>query len=542
MSQNLVVNFIGENKLSKTTAVVSRDLKNLGRTGENVGRSLNKALGAFGLALGVQQLSKVLKESAKAAVEDSKSKELLALSLRNTIGATKATTDAADKWISKTQLATSVLDSQLRPALAQTVASTGSLAGGQKLLNLALNVSAYAQKDLGAVTKALTKAQNGQYTGLNRLGLGTKFTAGWFEQLTKQTKGAAEAAANADPFQRLSIIFDEIKETIGYALLPYLQEMANYLASPAGQRELKKVVRQFVLLAKAVGQVIGWLTKHAELVRQVIVLLVSMKIAWGLVTFAVNAYTVATKLGITSTKALKLAIAATGIGLLIVAVAELATAWMDAADSSRTYREQNANFYGTKVIYTPDEIQKRSDKAFADRWIAMGAFFAAKVKTGSDKVQDALDEANKNIKKTAESFRDSVGLAFGTFGKDENSVFNVDYVIAKLRRMVDAARGFKDNLDKLTKAGAGADVKAELIAMGPAQGNIVAKGLLSSGRLSEYLGLRGSLYSTGMGVGGVQAGEATYNINVNKANMSAEEIIRVIRAYEKTNRRRYFSN
>ena len=111
MSQNLVVNFIGENKLSKTTAVVSRDLKNLGRTGENVGRSLNKALGSLGLALGVAQLSKTLRDSAKAAVEDSKSKELLALSLRNTIGATKATTDAADKWISKTQLATSVLDS-----------------------------------------------------------------------------------------------------------------------------------------------------------------------------------------------------------------------------------------------------------------------------------------------------------------------------------------------------------------------------------------------------------------------------------------------
>jgi len=56
------------------------------------------------------------------------------------------------------------------------------------------------------------------------------------------------------------------------------------------------------------------------------------------------------------------------------------------------------------------------------------------------------------------SSRDSVGLAFGTFGKDENSVFNVDVVIDKLKRMVDAAKGFGENLKKLTKQGAGADV------------------------------------------------------------------------------------
>ena len=544
MSQNLVVNFIGENKLSKTTAVVSRDLKNLGRTGESVGRSLNKALGAFGLALGVAQLSKVLKDSAKAAVEDSKSKELLALSLRNTIGATKATTDAADKWISKTQLATSVLDSKLRPALAQTVASTGSLEGGQKLLNLALNVSAASQKDLGLVTKALTKAQNGQYTGLNKLGLGAKFTSNWFNELTKQTKGAAEAAANADPFQRLQIIIDEIKETIGYALLPYLQEMANYLASPAGQAELQKVVRLFVQLAKSVGQVVGWLIKHAELVRQVIMLLVSMKLAWGLVTFAVNAYTLATKLGITSTKALKLAIASTGIGLLILAVGELATAWLGAADAAKTYREQNAAFYGTKVFYTPDEKQQMSNNALSNRWIAMGRFFATRVNAGADKVQEALDKANEKIKKTAEAFRDSVGLAFGTFGKDENSVFNVDVVINKLKRMVDAAKGFKENLAKLVKQGAGQDVVSELIGMGPAQGNIVAQGLLQSGKLSEYLGLRGSLFKTGTDVGTVSnaTGEATYNININKAVVSADDIIRAIRTKEKQTGRKYFAN
>ncbi len=84
----------------------------------------------------------------------------------------------------------------------------------------------------------------------------------------------------------------------------------------------------------------------------------------------------------------------------------------------------------------------------------------------------------------------------------------------------------------------------ELIGMGPAQGNIVAKGLLQSGRLSEYLGLRGSLYGTGASVAGVgnTAGQKTYTININKANVSAAEIIKEIRNFEKQTNKKYFAN
>jgi hypothetical protein len=80
--------------------------------------------------------------------------------------------------------------------------------------------------------------------------------------------------------------------------------------------------------------------------------------------------------------------------------------------------------------------------------------------------------------------------------------------------------------------------------MGPAQGNIVAKGLLQSGKLSEYLGLRGSLYGTGAQVGTLAnaTGEATYNININKAVVSADDIIRAIRTKEKQTGRKYFAN
>jgi hypothetical protein len=160
----------------------------------------------------------------------------------------------------------------------------------------------------------------------------------------------------------------------------------------------------------------------------------------------------------------------------------------------------------------------------------------------SKKVRDALDKEMGKIKTVAEKFRDTIGLAFGTFGKDENSVFNVDVLIAKLRRVADAAKGFTENLKKLKKKGADQAFINEIVAMGPAQGNIVAKGLLASGgKLKDILGLRGELYSAGVGAGGVAstAGNATYEININKAIITASDIIREIRTYEKKTGRKY---
>ena len=160
------------------------------------------------------------------------------------------------------------------------------------------------------------------------------------------------------------------------------------------------------------------------------------------------------------------------------------------------------------------------------------------------KVTEAREKVADAIKKTAEKFRDSIGLAFGVVGKDEYSFFNVDKVIEKLKRVVEAAKGFKVRLQMLAKQGAGQDVINELIAMGPAQGNIVAKGLLQSGRLSEYLGLRGSLYSTGAAVEGLAqtTEEKTYTININKANVTAADIIKEIRKFEKQTGKKYFAN
>lgn len=545
MATNLVVNFLGNNKLSKTTAVMSRDLQKFSRLASSVGNSVNKALGVAGVSLGFAQLSRVLKQSTKAAVEDNKSQALLANALRNTVGATSQAIAGAEKYIAKTQLSAAVLDDELRPALATAVRSTGSLTKGQDLLNTALDVSAGTGKDLNTVTNAISKAYNGNTASLRKLLPSIKTGGDFMAQLNEQFKGSAETAANADPYKRFQVILEDIQETIGQALLPALEEFSKYLTSTEGQKNVKQIVGLFVAAGKAVTDTTKFLLKNIVVIKSLVALLVTLKVGWMLITGAVKAYEFAVKIATISTKALKVALITTGIGALVVALGFLVAGFVEVGEAAKSARK----------AVTADDLKngetfwayqaRKAREAWSKSWEAKASHEAKQnIKKNAKNIGKALSEGAQEIAKTGAKFRDSIGLAFGTFGKDENSVFNVDVVINKLKRMVNAAKGFKENLAKLTKAGAGADVVQELIGMGPAQGNIVAKGLLQSGKLSQYLGLRGSLYKTGTEVGAVQqaTAEKTYTVNINKANVSAEDIIKAIRGFEKKSGRKYFAS
>ena len=540
MSQNLVVNFIGENKLSKTTAVAARDLRKFERTAKSVGNSVNKSLGALGLGLGLATLTNGLKNATKAASEDRKSQGLLAQALRNTVGATSSAIAGAESYIKKTQLQTAVLDDELRPALATAVRATGSLAGGQRVLDTALNVSAGTGKDLGTVTNALAKAYNGNTASLKKLLPSIKTGGDFMAQLDKQFAGAAKTAANLDPYKRLEVIFNDIQEQIGTALLPALEEFSAYLSSPEGQQNLQQIVGLFVQMGKAIVQVSKFIVDNISLVKAMVAVIITLKIGWMVTNGVVALYTAGVISATTATKALRTALITTGIGAVIVGLGFLAEGWLNAADAQDQYDPTmpTAPDGGIPGVITHDSPE----------WVAQrNADYQARLReinTKADAIKKALKAKIDEIRKTAESFRDAVGLAFGTFGNDENSVFNVDVVINKLKRVVEAAKGFAQNINKLRKAGATSDVIAEITSMGPAQGNIVAKGLLQSGKLSEYLGLRKSLYNTGASVGAEQAitGDATYNIKVEGTALKASDIIAEIRKYEKANGRKYLLN
>jgi hypothetical protein len=207
-----------------------RGIKNAERDFKKLGSGISKAMGAVGLSIGVAALAAGLKQAAKAAVEEQKSAALLEQQLQNTLGANNALVASVEESIRAMSINAAVADDELRPAFAQLVRATKDVDTATSMLQLALDVSAGTGRDLQSVTIALSKAYQGNTTALSRLGIKAEDGVDIFQTLKEQFSGAAEAAAQNDPFQRLSVIFGEVSEQIGQILIPYLNELADYFS------------------------------------------------------------------------------------------------------------------------------------------------------------------------------------------------------------------------------------------------------------------------------------------------------------------------
>ena len=199
-----------------------------------------KAAAAFAIAAAaaVAYAGKLAVDGVKAAIEDEQAQLRLANALRQATGATDAQIAATEDMILKTSLATGIADDRLRPAMQRLAVSTKSTEEAQKLLTLALDISAASGKDLETVANALGRAQDGNVTSLGRLGLGLSkaelstlsFTE--VQQKLADLYGGA-AATNAETFQgkidRLKVGFDEAKESLGVALLPAVEQFITFL-------------------------------------------------------------------------------------------------------------------------------------------------------------------------------------------------------------------------------------------------------------------------------------------------------------------------
>jgi hypothetical protein len=241
--------------------------------------NIKKSLAGIGVGLGLAALTGQLKAAGKAAAQDAKSQGLLALALRNTVGATNEQIAAVETQITKFQNLSSIADDDIRPAFSKLVVATGSITEATGLMSLALDVSAGTTKDLSTVSAALAKAHGGQTTALNKLVPGIANVTDKFGFLQESYGGAAEAAADLDPYQRLSLIFGDLQEQIGMALLPYLNQFADWLSSPLGQEQLKLIARAFAEIVTSVASMVTWLGNNRWIV-QTIAGLAAMAKAW----------------------------------------------------------------------------------------------------------------------------------------------------------------------------------------------------------------------------------------------------------------------
>lgn len=245
--RTFVVKFISDTAAAKAgLKLLSGDIKGFGK---EVGKvSPMFAAMAVGATAALGAVAVGLTKSVKAAMEDQKSQAELQRQLEKTFGANEALNASAERYVSVTQLRTGTSDTELRASLGLLVRATGDYQQSLGLLNTAQDISAATGKDLASVSVALAKASQGQFTALSKLGVpiddATKKSKDFtkvLSDLNGQFGGAAATSANTFGGQ-LKILqgqFGEILETIGAALLPYLQRFTDFLVknvAPAIQR------------------------------------------------------------------------------------------------------------------------------------------------------------------------------------------------------------------------------------------------------------------------------------------------------------------
>jgi hypothetical protein len=312
MSLVLNVEILGEfKKLTQATKGAGSDLNDMNKRAQSVSKNISRAFAAIGIGLSFKVLANEIKEATQAAIEDVKSQTLLANALRNTTGATDDQIAAVEEVIRGYQFSASVADDTLRPAYQKLALATKSTTEANKLLGIALDVSAGTGKDLDAVAQAMARSLAGSDTALNRLIPSLKGSKTPMDDLAAAFGGAAEKAANTDPYQRMKIIFDDLQETVGMALLPTLEKFAAWVASPEGQQKLQDFITLVTGLASKFDLLAGFVIDNADTI-----------VEWGVVIvgagLAIKGFT--TVLGIYNTVATAVATRNAAIAASQVAV------------------------------------------------------------------------------------------------------------------------------------------------------------------------------------------------------------------------------
>jgi len=206
--------------------------------GSKLGGFAKKAGAAFAVAgaAAAAYAGKLLVDGVQSAIADEAAQAKLATTLENVTGATNSQIKAVEDYITQTALANGITDDKLRPSLDRLIRSTKDATKAQELQSLALDIAAGTGKDLQAVSEALGKAYDGNLGALKKLGVGID------ESIIKSKDFDAAAAAlsqtfegqaskQAETFQgkmaRLSVAFDEAKETVGSYVLDALTPLVS---------------------------------------------------------------------------------------------------------------------------------------------------------------------------------------------------------------------------------------------------------------------------------------------------------------------------
>lgn len=477
-------NFVGDDRrFNHAARNVEKGLKGLGNS---IKASFSPAnmLGPLAAAASFQALASAAIDATKVYFEDQKSMALLNKVIDNNTEATTAQKEAIDASIQSMSMMSATSDDDLRQSLSTLVAGTKNTTKAQELLAIALDTSKATGKDLNTVSLALSKAYNGNYTALKKLLPGVSATSDAFDELKVAYGGAAKEAGSNDPFGQLQIVIEQLQEIAGAEFAPFLQDFITWFSSPEGKQgieDFKSFMGDVGAGLDNVGKIIGWYTPIAEKLLSIF-----PNLSW------------------LSGKSM----------------------WFDFQGSDPMVGMSN----------TLDEFKAQGGKIESStKDLTKG------VNDLSGKIADRIKNGAKAIQKAGETWKNS--LQFSSDISEDKKFFNAENFMRKMREMVSAAKRLPQKLRELRKAGASPEMLQQVIAMGPQEGLAVAEGFIRTGGAKEYSKSIATLSSLGQQSQANIAGSATYNINVNKANMTADEIITAIQQFErKTGRKVKFNN
>jgi hypothetical protein len=306
-----------------------KDLKKLEKNFIDSGKKIGKAFGVATLAVGAFA-TKIGVDAVKGAMEDQKQQAALATALRNTTGATDEAIAATTAYLDKLELLVGVDNNELIPSLQILTQATRDVTQAQALQSLALDISAGTSKDLTSVSLALAKALGGNVGALTKLGVPLDASAvkakdlnAILTSLGETFAGQAEKRAETFEFRmmKLQLAFNQIIDQIGYALIPVLEEFAQYVVQnvlPAIQQwvdsnkdelaaGLKDVGTTLVTVGKALVGFFKVIADNLGVVKAFAAIFVGAKLASGI-------YAIVTAVGLLRAAFVKQAAAATAAG------------------------------------------------------------------------------------------------------------------------------------------------------------------------------------------------------------------------------------
>lgn len=203
----------------KALAKGQKQISSFDKSVKSVAKSLGVAFSATAVVAFGKASVKAFAEDEKAAARLSRTVTNLGLSFENT---------RITKFIGNLEKTANVADDVLRPAFSSLLTTTGSVEKSQKLLALALDVSAGSGEDVASVANDLSLAYVGNTRGLAkyRLGLTKAELAGKSfnevqDLISKQFAG--QNAARLDTYEgkiaAVGVAFGNLQETVGEGLV-----------------------------------------------------------------------------------------------------------------------------------------------------------------------------------------------------------------------------------------------------------------------------------------------------------------------------------